>query len=135
MNYLDNQLCVQLYIKTRAIIRYHEKQLKQLGLTYPQALVLLVLEEKGSCFIDDITMRLFLDTGTLTPLLKKMERQGYIQRKRDTKDERRVAVSLTLLGKNSLLPIKELFDKTAAATCLPLEVKQAVLDNIKQINI
>jgi DNA-binding MarR family transcriptional regulator len=133
MNYLDDQLCVQLYIKTRAIIRYHEKHLKKLGLTYPKSLVLLSLAEKSPCYIDEVATRLLLDIGTLSPLLKKMESDGYIQRKRDEKDERRVYLSLTPLGESCIDPIKVVFEKTAAATCLPLSAKQEMMNLLKSI--
>ena len=134
MNYLDNQLCVQLYIKTRAIIRFHEKQLKLLGLTYPKALVLLTLEEKYSCYIDEVATRLLLDIGTLSPLLKKMEKEGYIKKKRDEKDERRVFLSLTSLGEKSIDPIKKVFEKTSEAICLSPSAKQEMLTRINLIN-
>ncbi|HUX79841.1 MAG TPA: MarR family transcriptional regulator [Alphaproteobacteria bacterium] len=134
MNYLDNQLCVQLYIKTRAIIRFHEKQLKLLGLTYPQALVLLALEEKSPCYIDEVATRLLLDIGTLSPLLKKMEKGGYIKKKRGEKDERRVFISLTSLGEKSIEPIKRVFEKTSAAICLPPSTKQEMLTHIRFVN-
>ncbi len=135
MNYLDDQLCVQLYIKTRAIIRFHEKHLKQLGLTYPKSLVLLSLAEKSPCYIDEVATRLLLDIGTLSPLLKKMEVEGYIQRKRDERDERRVYISLTLMGEAKTDPIKSVFEKTAAATCLPLSAKQEMMNLIKLIKM
>lgn len=135
MSFLDNQLCVQLYIKTRAIIRIHEKNLKPLGLTYPQALVLLTLDIKHPCFIDEVGSRLLLDIGTLSPLLKKMEAAGLIERKRDTRDERRVAISMTSLGSEKITPIKEAFDKTSAAVCLPLSEKQTLLDKIGLIKV
>lgn len=134
MQYLDDQLCVQFYIKTRAIIRIHEKHLRPLGLTYPKALVLLALDEKSPCFIDEIATRLCLDTGTLTPLLKKLLADKYLEKKRDDKDERRVFVTLTSLGKGSLPAIKEAFEKTGAAVCLSLETKQMLLTNVKLIN-
>lgn len=135
MSYLDNQLCVQLYIKTRAIIRCHERNLKSLGFTYPKALVLLALEERSPCIIDDVATRLLLDIGTLSPLLKKLESEGYINKVRDKKDERRIFISLTSLGEKSIPPIKEALENIRNAICLPLSVKQEMLDNIKLIEI
>jgi DNA-binding MarR family transcriptional regulator len=135
MTYLDKQLCVQLYIKTRAVIRFHERSLKSLGLTYPKALVLLALEENESCYIDEIATCLLLNIGTLSPLLKKMATEGYIERKRDEKDERRVFVILTSQGKQNLEPIKEIFEKTAIATRLPSSIKEEILERLKLIQL
>jgi DNA-binding MarR family transcriptional regulator len=133
MLYLDDQLCVQLYIKTREIIRYHEKHLRKIGMTYPKSLVLLSLHEKNPCFIDDIVTKLCLDTGTLTPLLKKLQSEGWVNRQRDLKDERRVQVSLTPVGEKIIPQIKEIFSQTASSACVTPEIKEEILKNIKHI--
>ena len=96
---LDSQLCFALYRANRAVVLSYRPLLAELGLTYPQYLVMLVLWEADEPvplkFIDS---RLGLDSGTLTPLLKRLEKQGYVERRRDPKDERRTLVSLTADG-------------------------------------
>lgn len=96
---LDSQLCFALYRANRAVVRSYRPLLAELGLTYPQYLVMLVLWEADEPvplkFIDS---RLGLDSGTLTPLLKRLEKQGYVERRRDPNDERRTLVSLTTDG-------------------------------------
>ncbi len=98
--HLDNQLCFALYSASRLVIRSYTPLLKPMGLTYPQYLVLLVLwqtnEEKvEGLSIKQLCEKLLLDTGTLTPLLKRMEKAGLISRRRNTTDEREVQIFLT----------------------------------------
>ena len=85
---LDNQLCFPLYAASKEIIRRYKPFLDELDITYTQYLVLLVLWEKDDILVKDLGARLYLDSGTLTPLLKKLEAKGYIQRKHTDKDER-----------------------------------------------
>jgi len=94
---LDRQLCFALHRASRAVVRSYGPLLEGSGLTYPQYLVLLVLwEEPGHPFtVGEIGTRLHLDSGTLTPLLKRLEGLGHVRRERDTADERRVLVALT----------------------------------------
>ncbi|MCH7629448.1 MarR family winged helix-turn-helix transcriptional regulator [Novosphingobium percolationis] len=95
---LDRQLCFPLYAASNILTRAYRPLLDQLGLTYPQYLVLLVLWERAPRAVGEIGQQLFLDTGTLTPLLKRMEAAGLVSRQRDPEDERRVIVSLTAKG-------------------------------------
>ncbi len=95
---LDNQLCFSLYAASRIITARYRPLLNELGLTYPQYITMLVLWESSSLSVSEIGERLILDSGTLTPLLKKLESSGLIERRRDTADERRVIVSLTAKG-------------------------------------
>lgn len=92
---LDNQLCFSIYAASRAITRLYRPILDPLDLTYPQYLVLLVLWEKDGGLVSEIGEKLFLDSGTLTPLLKRMESSGYITRVRGKTDERKVEIWLT----------------------------------------
>lgn len=92
---LDNQLCFALYSATNAITRAYRTQLAKFNLTYPQYLVMLALWDLKECPIVDLSKRLNIDSGTLTPLLKRMEVAGLIARKRDEVDERRMLVKLT----------------------------------------
>lgn len=96
---LGNQLCAALYRASRAATRAYAPVLAELNLTYPQYLTMLVLWEADEPLsVGDIGTRLHLDSATLTPLLKRLEQAGYVQRTRDPLDERRVKVSLTRAG-------------------------------------
>lgn len=96
---LDNQLCFALYAATHAITRSYRAKLDHVGITYPQYLVLLVLWEKDMQTIKELALRLQLDSGTLTPLIKRIETAGFVKRERNKQDERVVTVSLTKEGK------------------------------------
>lgn len=96
---LDNQLCFPIYAASREIIQSYGKYLTNLDITYPQYLVLLVLWEKDLLPVSTIGKRLLLDSGTLTPLLKRMECKGLITRQRCKQDERIVRIHLTDKGK------------------------------------
>ena len=96
---LENQLCFPVYAASRLIIREYQPYLEKLGITYPQYLVLMVLWEKGRVSVNGISQKLILNTNTVTPLLKRMELQGFIKRNRSESDERKVMVALTRKGK------------------------------------
>ena len=96
---LDNQLCFAIYSTSLAMTRLYKPMLEQLELTYPQYLVMLVLWEQDGLMVSELGQRLSLDSGTLTPLLKRLEASGYVSRIRDVKDERRVHISLTAAGR------------------------------------
>lgn len=95
---LDNQLCFALYAATRAIAKTYRVRLAPMGLTYPQYLVMLVLWERDGLNISEIGDKLMLDSGTLTPLLKRLEGLKFVRRERDKQDERQVKVWLTSEG-------------------------------------
>ena len=96
---LDRQVCFPLYAATNLLNRLYGPVLGKLGLTYPQYLVMLVLWEHQVQSVGELGARLYLDSGTLTPLLKRMEAAGFVTRARDPADERRVLVTLTAEGK------------------------------------
>ena len=96
---LDNQLCFALYSTSLAMTKRYKPLLAPLGLTYPQYLVMLVLWERDGVMVSELGERLFLDSGTLTPLLKRLESSGLIARVRDVADERRVHITLTAAGR------------------------------------
>jgi len=96
---LDNQLCFRMYTVSRLIIQAYTPILAQLGITYPQYLVLMVLWEQDEQPVNEIAHRLMLETNTVTPLLQRMERQGIISRRKGEKDKRQQIVSLTEKGK------------------------------------
>ena len=96
---LGNQLCFPVYAASRLIIREYQPHLDKLGITYPQYLVLMVLWESDNLPVNDIAQKLILNTNTVTPLLKRMEVMGIINRHRSENDERKVMVQLTTKGK------------------------------------
>ena len=96
---LDEQLCFALYAASRAVTQTYQPYLAQLDLTYPQYLVMLVLWEQDGLTVKNIGEKLLLDSGTLTPLLKRLETIGYVNRRRGTQDERQVLVYLSESGK------------------------------------
>lgn len=97
-NYLENQLCFLLYVSSKEIIRQYTTLLKPYHLTYTGFIAMLAIEEGEQLTVKELGSRLYLDSGTLTPLLKKLEEKGYIVRQRSTEDERQMNVSLTQLG-------------------------------------
>jgi DNA-binding MarR family transcriptional regulator len=96
---LDRQLCFPLYAASNLFGRLYRPMLARLGLTYPQYLVMLVLWEQAPQSVGALGGRLHLDSGTLTPLLKRLEAAGLVTRRRDSRDERRVLVALTEQGR------------------------------------
>lgn len=120
---LDNQLCFAVYSASLAMTKAYKPLLSELGLTYPQYLVLLVLWEQDGLQVSELGERLTLDSGTLTPLLKRMEAAGWLQRQRSTTDERRVQVCLSAEG----LALK------ARAACVPARMAQALACDIPEL--
>ena len=96
---LDNQLCFAVYSASLAMTRLYKPVLEKLQLTYPQYLVMLALWEQDGPTVSALGERLSLDSGTLTPLLKRLEANGYVARVRDVADERRVHITLTAAGR------------------------------------
>ena len=96
---LDNQLCFALYSTSLAMTKVYKPLLDELGLTYPQYLAMLVLWEKDGLMVSELGEKLYLDSGTLTPLLKRLESSGLISRIRAVEDERRVHITLTAAGR------------------------------------
>ena len=104
---LDNQLCFRLYTALRLLTQVYHPLLSEYGLTYPQYLVLLVLWEKDAQPVNDIAKRLYLETNTVTPLLKRMENEGLLARAKGKEDARQMIVSLTGKGKALQKKLKE----------------------------
>ena len=96
---LNNQLCFALYSTSLAMTKLYKPLLDELGLTYPQYLVMLVLWERDGLMVSELGERLALDSGTLTPLLKRLEAAELVSRVRDLEDERRVRITLTAAGR------------------------------------
>ncbi|MDF2891507.1 MAG: ohrR [Clostridia bacterium] len=97
---LENQLCFSIYAASRAITKVYRPFLERLGITYPQYLVMLVLWEKDKITLKDLCKKLYLDSGTLTPLLKRLETMDMVKRVRSSEDERVLCVSITDKGRN-----------------------------------
>ncbi|AIQ75098.1 MarR family transcriptional regulator [Paenibacillus odorifer] len=95
---IENQLCFTIYACSREITKLYQPYLDKIGLTYSQYLVMLVLWERQQCTVKEIGEALFLDSGTLTPLLKRLQAAGLIIRERSMQDERKVLISLTKQG-------------------------------------
>lgn len=120
---LENQLCFPLYACARQVVRLYSPFLSELGITYTQYITLMVLWEKGDVPVKELTKALYLDTGTMTPLLRTMEKHGLVTRTRSKEDERVVIISLTEKG----LALREqaLNIPAAAAGCIDLEPEEA----------
>ena len=120
---LKNQLCFPLYAASREILRTYTPFLKELDLTYTQYIVLMVLWEEKEVTVGDLGKKLFLDTGTLSPLLKSMEKKSLLCRKRDSTDERIVKISITEEGEN--LKEKAVFIPEKIGSCLNISAEEA----------
>lgn len=118
---LDNQLCFPFYSLSRLIIRKYQPYLDELEITYPQYLVLLVLWENDAMPVNDIAKRLFLQTNTVTPLLKRMEVQGLVTRGKNDADERKVMIQLTGKGREMEAKAAPIPSKLAGGTDMSAE--------------
>lgn len=123
---LSNQLCFPLYAASRNVTALYTPWLKPLGLTYTQYIVFLVLWEKDGVSVSEIGERLMLDNGTLSPLLKKMEQAGYIERRRSTADDRVVVITLTEAGRALQEKAKDVPRNVAGCFDLPPEKARAL---------
>ena len=121
---LANQLCFPLYAAARNVTGLYTPYLKPLGLTYTQYIVFLVLWEKDGVTVSEIGEKLMLDNGTLSPLLKKMEQEGYVKRSRSRDDDRIVEVTLTEKGKEMQEKAKDIPVNVAGCIDLPAEKAQ-----------
>lgn len=118
---LDNQICFALYVASKEVIKQYKPFLEPLGLTYTQYIIMLALWEKDDIYVKELGERLFLDSGTLTPVLKKMEVQGLVRRTRSHEDERNVTIQLTDAGAALKQQALEIPKKLFCTTGLSLE--------------
>ena len=123
---LDNQLCFPLYACSREIVRQYTPYLEPLGLTYTQYITLMALWEHGVLSVKDMGKLLHLDSGTLTPVLKKLEEKGFVNRRRSREDERSLIVSLTEKGEALREQAVEIPAKVAGGLRLPREDVQTL---------
>jgi DNA-binding MarR family transcriptional regulator len=117
---LDEQLCFALYAASRAMTARYRPILLELGVTYPQYLVLMALWERGTASVRDLGEALGMDYGTLSPIVKRLERDGFLERRRRAADERIVDVSLTPAGRelerSACASVSGLFDQDGGLT-------------------
>lgn len=130
---LDNQLCFALYACSREITKLYKPALDKLGITYTQYISLLVLWEKDNITVKDMGQKLHLDSGTLTPLLKKLESMELLHRTRDTVDERKVYVKLTEKGIELKNRAIEIPNKILCSTGLTLQSAELLKENITSL--
>ncbi len=131
---LSNQLCFALYDASRAVTRAYGPLLDELGLTYPQYITMLVLWESDEPkSMGDIGARLHLDSGTLTPLIKRLVQVGLVERNRDPFDERRVLISLTKSGQALREQARAVPAQIFAQFGMNLEPAKALLANLHQL--
>ncbi len=121
---LGNQLCFPLYACAREVIKRYHPFLDRIGLTYTQYIIMMVLWETPSLSSKELGQRLFLDSGTLTPVLKKMEAAGYLTRKRDERDERNLVVRITPAGQALKEQAREV--PACMSSCIRMEAEDAV---------
>lgn len=117
----EQQICFALYSASRSITARYRDLLAPLGITYPQYLVMLILWEKGTSTVSEIGDRLELESGTLSPLLRRLEAQGLVSRSRSATDERVVEISLTPEGDDLRAHAGPIGDAICAATAMPLD--------------
>ena len=119
---LDNQLCFSLYVCSKEVIKKYKPLLEPYGLTYTGYITMMALWEKDNINVKELGSRLFLDSGTLTPLLKKLEALGYVERTRDPRDERNIIIRLTDKGR----------DLKNIAVCVPRQMMDELdISNMK----
>ena len=130
---LDNQLCFAVYSTSLAMTRIYKPLLEKLELTYPQYLVMLALWERDGVMVSELGTQLSLDSGTLTPLLKRLESIGHVSRLRDVTDERRVRVTLTPSGRALKSQAIELPACILAASQCSIEELSALTRQLQQL--
>lgn len=130
---LDDQLCFAIYACSKEITRLYRPFLEQYGLTYTQYITLLALWEKDDVTVKDLGERLYLDSGTLTPLLKKMEENQLLVRQRSSEDERKVIIKLTEKARNLKKDILSVPSKIFCSTGLSPEEAVELRGNISKL--
>lgn len=130
---LDKQLCFALYGAAHAFTRAYKPLLSPLGLTYPQYIVMMALWEEDGVPVKALGEQLGLDSGTLSPLLKRLEQVGYVERKRDVADERQVFISLTERGRGLKADAVKVFASIAQSVgCCQAEA-ESLRDSLKRL--
>nr|WP_197031749.1 MarR family transcriptional regulator [Paenibacillus massiliensis] len=130
---LENQLCFAIYACSREITKLYQPYLEQLGVTYSQYLVLMVLWEKGTSTVKELGDALHLDSGTLTPLLKRLQSSGLIHRERSQQDERKVMISLTEEGDQLRLKAASIPGAIRGKVCFSTQHFQSLLEEFNDL--
>ncbi|MEW4369222.1 MarR family winged helix-turn-helix transcriptional regulator [Paenibacillus kandeliae] len=130
---LENQLCFAIYASSREMTKMYQPLLENLGLTYSQYLVMLVLWEQQECTVKELGTALYLDSGTLTPLLKRLEAAGLIVRKRSTEDERKVHITLTDAGWALQQQAVSIPDDLRGRTCMDVDKLDELLYEFRNL--
>ena len=130
---LDNQLCFAIYSASHAFTRFYKPLLGELDVTYPQYLVLLFLWQSPEARVTDICAAMGLDTGTLSPLLKRLEKTGYIRRERSAEDERQVVIRLTPLGQSKKSVAERILNEIGKAIGCSREEADTMRESLKSL--
>lgn len=130
---VDQRLCLALYQTSHAMDATYRAQLEQHGLTYPQYTVVSVLRQQGPTPVTAIARQLGLSTNTVSPLLKRLERQGWVSRRRSATDERTVLVDLTTEGRQLSSQVEDIPQRISAATGLSELEQTALVDKLHQL--
>ncbi|MFB5673579.1 MarR family winged helix-turn-helix transcriptional regulator [Paenibacillus terreus] len=130
---LENQLCFTIYACSREITKLYQPYLEQLGVTYSQYLVLIVLWERGQCTVKELGEALYLDSGTLTPLLKRLQTAGLIHRERSAQDERKVLITLTDAGSQLRHEALSIPDSIGGKICKDTEEFRSLLEQFNNL--
>jgi DNA-binding MarR family transcriptional regulator len=131
---LDNQLCFAVYSAAHAFAQAYKQWLEPMGLTYPQYLVMLLLWEKDGRSVNELGQPLMLDSGTLTPLLKRMEKAGFVTRTRDERDERVTRIFLTDEGRRLRAKAEAIPPALLCATNLSIDDAAATREKMKDLS-
>jgi DNA-binding MarR family transcriptional regulator len=130
---LENQICFAVYSAAHAFAQAYKPHLDPMGLTYPQYLVMLLLWEQDGRSVNELGQPLHLDSGTLTPLLKRMEKAGFVTRQRDTKDERIMRIHLTEQGRSLQARARAIPPAMLCASGLELDGLMALREEVKAL--
>ncbi|NLY87199.1 MAG: MarR family transcriptional regulator [Clostridiales bacterium] len=130
---LENQLCFPLYAASRELIKKYKPYLDKLDLTYTQYIAMIVMWERGKINVKDLGERLFLDSGTLTPLLKSLEKKGFVTRSRDERDKRVLNVELTESGEKLKEKAIDIPYKVGGCARLDKQEREALRDILNKL--
>ena len=132
-SYLSNQLCFLLYVTSKEVIKKYTYYLKKHDLTYTSFMVIMAIENDEKINIKSLGRRVFLDSGTLTPLLKKLEKKGYVQRMREKEDERNLQITLTENGINIKPTLEAISDQVFDDFDITHEENEELVNSLKHV--
>ena len=132
-SYLSNQLCFLLYVTSKEVIKKYTYYLKKHDLTYTSFMVIMAIENEEKINIKSLGRRVFLDSGTLTPLLKKLEKKGYVQRMREKEDERNLQITLTESGINIKPTLEAISDQVFDDFDITHEENEELVNSLKHV--